>query len=97
MGPQIMPVEQITQLRKLDGARKGRMTIQRPCRRLARVRLLARSGHELTRGHQVQLLNLLRATGLRVGLLLNFGPRPELKRLILTLPEPPLANAARRD
>jgi GxxExxY protein len=31
--------------------------------------------------HQAQLLNYLRATGIEVGLLLNFGPKPEFKRL----------------
>ena len=32
--------------------------------------------------HQVQVLNYLRATVLEVGLLLNFGPRPMVKRLL---------------
>src|SRR6266545_2521703 len=31
--------------------------------------------------HQAQLLNYLRATDIEVGLLLNFGARPEFKRL----------------
>jgi len=35
----------------------------------------------LDSSHQAQLLNYLRATGLEVGLLLNFGPKPEFKRL----------------
>jgi GxxExxY protein len=34
----------------------------------------------LDSSHQAQLLNYLRATGLEVGLLLNFGPKPEFKR-----------------
>ena len=34
--------------------------------------------------HEVQLLNLLRATHLEVGLLLNFGPRPQMKRLVFS-------------
>ena len=38
----------------------------------------------LERQHEVQLLNLLRATRLEVGLLLNFGPQPQLKRLIFS-------------
>jgi len=33
--------------------------------------------------HVAQTLNYLRATGVEVGLLLNFGPKAELKRLIL--------------
>lgn len=33
--------------------------------------------------HQAQLLNYLRATEIEVGLLLNFGLKPEFKRLIL--------------
>ena len=32
--------------------------------------------------HQAQLLNYLRATEIEVGLLLNFGVRPEFKRLL---------------
>jgi GxxExxY protein len=32
--------------------------------------------------HEVQLLNYLKATDIEVGLLLNFGPKPELKRKV---------------
>ena len=38
--------------------------------------------------HQAQLLNYLKATGIKVGLLLNFGARVEHKRMILTSPKP---------
>jgi GxxExxY protein len=31
--------------------------------------------------HEAQLLNYLKATNLEVGLLLNFGPKPEVKRM----------------
>ena len=34
----------------------------------------------LASSHQAQLLNYLRATEIEVGLLLNFGVRPEFKR-----------------
>ncbi|HKI97454.1 MAG TPA: GxxExxY protein [bacterium] len=32
--------------------------------------------------HEAQLLHYLRATDLEVGLLLNFGPKPEFRRLV---------------
>lgn len=32
--------------------------------------------------HEAQLLNYLKATGLKVGLLANFGPRPQFRRLV---------------
>jgi GxxExxY protein len=31
--------------------------------------------------HEAQLLHYLRSTEIEVGLLLNFGPRPQVKRL----------------
>lgn len=33
-------------------------------------------------GHEAQLLNYLKATNKEVGLLLNFGPKPEIKRKV---------------
>lgn len=39
---------------------------------------------ELNVGNEYQLLNYLRATGLQVGLLLNFGRRPQVKRMVNT-------------
>ncbi len=32
--------------------------------------------------HEAQLLNYLKATDIEVGLLLNFGPEPEIKRKV---------------
>jgi GxxExxY protein len=34
--------------------------------------------------NEAQLLNYLKATGMQVGLLLNFGPKPQFKRRIFT-------------
>ena len=43
---------------------------------------------ELNRVHEAQLLNYLKATGIRVGLLVNFRhPKAEIKRMVLNLPE----------
>lgn len=36
----------------------------------------------LASSHRAQIMNYMRATGLQVGLLLNFGPVPEFKRVI---------------
>jgi len=36
----------------------------------------------LDRSHQTQLLNYLRATDIEIGVLLNFGVKPEFKRLV---------------
>ncbi len=36
--------------------------------------------------HTAQLINYLKATDIEVGILLNFGPKPEFKRVILDAP-----------
>ncbi|MGN6112480.1 MAG: GxxExxY protein [Luteimonas sp.] len=41
-----------------------------------------KSARSLVPVHEAQLLNYLKATGLRLGLLANFGPRPEFRRLV---------------
>jgi GxxExxY protein len=50
------------------------------------VILELKSVRALDPAHEAQLLNYLRATGIEVGLLLNFGPKPQLKRLIFDNP-----------
>lgn len=43
-----------------------------------------KSAEKLVPAHEAQLVNYLRATKLEVGLLLNFGKKPEHKRRVLT-------------
>ena len=45
------------------------------------VILELKSARTIDSAHVAQLLNYLRATEIEVGLLLNFGPKPEFKRL----------------
>ena len=47
-----------------------------------------KSIEKLEKLHEAQLLNYLRATGIRVGLLVNMKyPRAEIKRMVFHLPE----------
>lgn len=46
------------------------------------VLLELKAARALDSSHQAQLLNYLRATDIEVGLLLNFGRKPEFKRLV---------------
>jgi GxxExxY protein len=46
------------------------------------VLLELKAVRSLDGSHQAQLLNYLRATDIEVGLLLNFGVKPEFKRLL---------------
>jgi GxxExxY protein len=43
----------------------------------------AKAASSLNQAHEAQLLNYLKATGLRVGLLMNFGVRPEFSRRVM--------------
>ena len=51
------------------------------------VLLELKATRALVSNHRAQLLNYLRATEIEVGLLLNFGERPEFKRLIFDNPK----------
>jgi GxxExxY protein len=46
------------------------------------VLLELKAARSLDSAHHAQLLNYLRATDIEVGLLLNFGERPEFKRVV---------------
>lgn len=39
---------------------------------------------DITLGHEAQLMNYLKATGIEVGLILNFGPEPVFRRKIFS-------------
>src|SRR5262249_28098208 len=47
-----------------------------------RVLLELKAVRALEPAHEAQLLNYLRASDIEVGLLLNFGPKPQVKRLV---------------
>jgi GxxExxY protein len=49
-----------------------------------RVILELKAARVLAPEHHAQLLHYLRATAMEVGLLLNFGPRPQFKRLVFS-------------
>jgi GxxExxY protein len=46
------------------------------------VTLELKAAKAIAEEHEAQLLNYLKATEIEVGLLLNFGPKPEFKRKI---------------
>jgi GxxExxY protein len=45
-----------------------------------------KAARAINESHVAQTLNYLRATGLRVGLVLNFGPSPQFKRIVASRP-----------
>ena len=49
-----------------------------------RVIVEVKAVHELSSAHEAQLINYLKATGIEIGLLINFGPSVEVKRRIFT-------------
>ncbi len=48
-----------------------------------KVILELKSAKEIDKVHMAQTLNYLKATGIHVGLVLNFGPEPNFKRVFL--------------
>ena len=47
-----------------------------------RVLLELKAARVLDKAHEAQLLHYLKATDIEIGLLLNFGERPEFRRLL---------------
>ncbi len=52
-----------------------------------KVILELKSVKDLHPAHEAQLINYLKATGIEVGLLINFGERVEIKRKVYTPPK----------
>ena len=52
-----------------------------------KVILELKSVKELHPAHSSQLVNYLKATGIEIGLLINFGESVEIKRKVLTPPK----------
>lgn len=52
-----------------------------------KIILKVNAARRIDLSHEAQLLNYLKATGLEIGLLLNFGRTPEFKRLVYTTKE----------
>ena len=63
-----------------DGQRVGEYNADLLVAELVIVELKAT--RVLIRDHEAQLLNYLKATSYEVGLLLNFGPKPQIKRKV---------------
>ena len=49
-----------------------------------KVILELKASETLSQAHEAQLVNYLKATEIEVGLLLNFGKKPEFKRKVFT-------------
>ena len=52
-----------------------------------KIILELKSVKELHPAHSAQLINYLKATGIEIGLLINFGESVEIKRKVFTLPK----------
>ena len=50
----------------------------------SKIIIEVKSTDAIAREHELQLVNYLKATNIEVGLLLNFGKKPEFKRKIFT-------------
>jgi GxxExxY protein len=47
------------------------------------ILLELKTAESIVRAHEAQVLNYLRSTRFELGLILNFGPRPQVRRLVL--------------
>jgi GxxExxY protein len=61
-----------------------------------KVLLELKAARAIEKSHEAQLLNYLKATEIEVGLLLNFGERPQFRRLLFDNPRKKSRPAAAR-
>ena len=54
------------------------------------VLLELKTAEKIVRAHEAQVLNYLRSTTLELGLILNFGPQPQIRGLVLDNARKPL-------
>jgi len=54
------------------------------------VLLELKTAEKIVRAREAQVLNYLRSTTLELGLILNFGPQPQIRRLVLDNARKPL-------
>jgi GxxExxY protein len=47
------------------------------------ILLELKTAEQIVAAHESQVLNYLRSTALELGLILNFGPKPQIRRLLL--------------
>jgi GxxExxY protein len=47
------------------------------------ILLELKTAEQIVAAHESQVLNYLRSTSLELGLILNFGPRPQVRRMLL--------------
>ena len=59
-----------------------------------KVILELKSARAIDSMHESQLLNYLRATNIEIGLLFNFGPKPQFRRLAYSNPRKNLRSSA---
>ena len=76
---------QVSQQQQIKVEYKGHVVGDYQCDLLLENKVIVeiKSVKNLLPEHDAQLLNYLKATGLKVGLLLNFGPKPQIKRRML--------------
>jgi GxxExxY protein len=51
------------------------------------ILLELKTAENIIAAHESQVLNYLRSTALELGLILNFGPKPQIRRFYWTIPE----------